>query len=297
MTVTGLENNYYLINNPLNLMIDGFTSDVKYLIIDIVNSTTDKEAQVRIYPINNTFKIDISGLVKSTFNTPSYPDVNININDINISFEAYFEDDTTESINIEIKQFIRGGNFKGFYPDCETIRQNYIFEIIIPYLITKTVPIWGGVIPTVHRLLDPGFLTRTPTLIENFEIPCNGIKVVFLNQYGTYSEWYFNNYEVTDTTKHTDYIEKFTTDFYGNNFNDIGSRVQTTINVKDSVPLRFNELIRHLIISIEIYVIENELFRKVILNNSKWVYSSREKNYKHSITFDYLTEINPTDLC
>jgi hypothetical protein len=298
MTITGLDNNYYLINNQINLLINGFASDVRYLEISVYNTNTTKPAKVRLYPINNTFKVDISHLVKSTFNDPLYPNVNINLNTIAIDFKVVFLDETVLSQK-QTKQFIRGGNWQGVYPDCETQKQNYLFDVdVLDFLITKKVAAWGEEPKEVYEINGTQYASfLEPALTENFEIPCKGIKTIFLNQYGTYSEWYFNNYEINSNTKHTDFIEKFSTDFNGNLFNDLGSKVDTTITVKDSVPLRFNQLIRHLIVSPEIYVVEDGFNRKVILNNSKWVYSTREKSYKHSITFDYLTVINPSDLC
>jgi hypothetical protein len=300
MTVTGLQNDHYLINNSINLLIDGFTSDVRYLEIFALNLQTNKTAKIRLYPINNNFKIDISRIVKSTFNAPNYPNLNINLNRFSIDFKVFFVGGTSETLTFS-KYFIRGGNYQGVYPDCVTQKQNYLANgSVIGYLITKKIPVWDDQTPLSYKqILTNAYYTPNPNrpIKEILEVPCNGIKVIFLNQYGTYSEWYFNNYEIQDSTKHIDFIENFNTDFNGNRFKDLGSSVTTTINVKDSVPLRFNELIRHLIISPEIYVVEDSYNRKVILNNNKWSFNSREKMYKHSITFDYLEVLNPSDVC
>jgi len=296
MTVTGLQNDYYLINNAINLLINGFASDVRYLEIFALNLQTNKTAKIRLYPINETFKIDISGVIKTTFDAPNYPNLNLNLQRFSIDFKAVFIDGTNETLTFS-KYFIRGGNFQGVYPDCVTQKQNYLNNgDVVDLLITKSIPYWESYI--YPKKISAGTYSFSQLIVgEKLEIPCNGIKVIFLNQYGTYSEWYFNNYEIQDSTKHIDFIENFNTDFNGNRFNDLGSSVTTTINVKDNVPLRFNELIRHLIISPEIYVVEDGYNRKVILNNNKWVFNSREKMYKHSITFDYLEVLNPSDLC
>jgi hypothetical protein len=304
MTITGLENNYYLINNEINVLINGFASEVKYMDIKFTNNYTGKVAEIRIYPINDVFKIDLSYALKSTFNEPLYPDVNLNLNEIEIEFKAFLKDETIDVSKI-IKNCIRGGNYQGVYPDCVREKENYLQESDeIVYLISNTLPFWttdnSPISPTMFYQLQNGEyyqFVRNPR-VERFEIPCLGIKVVFLNQYGTYSEWYFNNYEITDATKHIDYIKKFNTDWNSNNnFNDIGVNVSTRINVKDSIPLAYNNLIRHLIVSKEIYVVEDGFMRKVINTNSKWFYNSREKNYKYSINFDYNDVLNPSDLC
>jgi hypothetical protein len=148
-----------------------------------------------------------------------------------------------------------------------------------------------------YQILEGQYLLKQIVQREYLEIPCKGIKVRFLNQYGTYSEWYFNNYEINKTTKHTDVIEKFTTIWNGEIFKDIGSKVEKSITVKDAVPRRYNELMDHLIISRDIHIFEDGFYRKVILTNSKWYENSRENTFRHSIKFDYPNVLNPTDLC
>lgn len=299
MTITGLENNNYLINNKINLLINGFATDTRYLELTITNNATTHIAKVRLYPINNTFKIDIAPLVKSTFNDPAFYEIDINICSVSIQFKATFTDDTTSTSTIT-KNFIRGGNFQGVYPDCVTQKKNYIPDGIVDFLITEMLPVWGYNLTAryyVNKLINGSFLTIQTFNFENFDIPCKGIKVSFLNQYGTYSQWYFNNYEINDSTKHIDFIDKFSTDFNGVLFKDLGSTVESSITVKDAVPKRYNELIRHLVISPDIHIYEDGYWRKVILNNNKWVCNSRENTYKYSLTFDYYTVINPSELC
>ena len=279
------------------MLINGFTSNVKYLEITITNSATTNTAKVRLYPINNTFKIDIAPIVKSTFNDPLFNVVNgVNICTVVIDFKVTLIDNTTSTTTLS-KYFIRGGNFQGVYADCITQKQNYLDDGIVDFLITNKLPIWDNVTRNVYNLADGQYQSISTTNTENFDIPCKGIKVRFLNQYGSYSEWYFNNYEINDSTKHIDFIDKFSTDFNGVLFKDLGSTVETSINVKDAVPKRYNELIRHLAISPDVHVYEDGFWRKVILNNNKWSFNSRENTYKYSIKFDYYTVINPSELC
>jgi hypothetical protein len=301
MIITGLENNNYLINNSINLLINGFTSDVDYLEITTTNTITLKVGKLILYPINNVFKIDISKIVKSTFNEPIFNISDaVNICNVEIDFKVIFNDET-ETVTTISKFFIRGGNHHGVYADCVTQKQNYLpNNVIVDFLITNTLPNWGSNFEreeVVNRLIDGVFIEEASDNFETFEIPCKGIEVRFLNQYGTYSQWYFNNYEINDSTKHTDFIDKFSTNFYNKIVKDLGSTVDSSITVKGSVPKRFNELIRHLIISTDVHIFLNAFWYKVILNNSKWNYNSRENTYKHSITFDFPNIINPSDLC
>jgi hypothetical protein len=302
MTITGLSNNYYLINNPIHIIMNGFASDVDYLDLTATNTNTSKSGSVRIYPINNVFKIDISHIVKSTFKEPSYPFEDINLNTISLLFSINFESGSVTNTTIN-KYFIRGGNFQGVYPDCSRKKDNYLDNGDIPaLLISEVVPCWGAVPARMSSFLATSKIqgdsyTSVAVETECFDEICNPAKFIFLNQYGTYSEWQFPRYEVEDKTKHTDIIEKFAIGLNGDRFKDIGSKVTTTITVKDSVPLRFNNLIRNLIISPEIYLILDNVEHKMILNNSKWSYNNKDKNYKYSLSFDYLEVLNPSDLC
>ena len=101
MTITGLTNNNYLINNKITLLINGFASDVRYLELTFTNSTTTKSGRLRLYPINNTFKIDIAKIVKSTFNEPLFNFTNdVNICTVVIDFKATVSDNTTSTTTV-----------------------------------------------------------------------------------------------------------------------------------------------------------------------------------------------------
>jgi hypothetical protein len=299
MNIQGLSNNYYLFKNKINILINGFTSDVRYLDLLFTNLYTNKISKLRLYPINNVFKLDISHAVENTFNQPNFFDTpNINLNSIKIDFKAKLIDNSeiTQSIS---KYFIRGGNFQGIYPDILQ-RENYLKNgDIINYLISEKIPKWGST-PFFFNQIRTGSFTeniQTTPILEEFEVPCKGIQLVFLNQYGTYSQWYFNNYEIETSTKKTDFLERFDINFNGNIGQDLGVKAETTLTVKDRIPLRYNELIRHLIASPEIYAIENNFFRKLKQNNSKWSFNSRENYYDYKIDFDYFEVINPSELC
>jgi hypothetical protein len=163
-------------------------------------------------------------------------------------------------------------------------------------LISPKVPRWN--VNFDAKKINFGVYSNTNNFEnEEFEVPCKGIEIVFLNLYGTYSRWYFNNYQIETSTKTTDFLERFDINFNGNIGQDLGVKAETTLTVKDSIPLRYNEYIRHLIDSPEIYSIENNFFRKLKQNNSKWNFNSRENTYNYSLKFDYFDVINPSELC
>jgi hypothetical protein len=298
MNITGLSNNYYLFKNKINIIVNGFTSDVKYLDLLFTNTNTTKTSSVRLYPINNVFKLNISESIKNTFNEPLFPNANINLNSVKIDFKAKLQNNTevTQSIT---KYFIRGGNFQGVYADGTTQRENYLKDQDnLNYLISEKIPRWGTT-GVFFNKINGGIYSfgDGQPIIEQFETPCKGIKLIFLNQYGTYSEWYFATFEKETATKTTDYLEKFDTNFNGNIGRDLGVKATSTITVKDLIPLRYNEIIRHLIDSPEVYVLEDGFRRKLIQKNRNWSFDSNEKMYEYRITFDYFDVFNPSELC
>lgn len=297
MTITGLENNYYLFKNKINILINGFTSDVKYLDLLFTNLYTNKISELRIYPINRVFKLDIAHAIANTFNEPNFFDTaNINLNSIKIDLKAKLINDTEITQTIT-KYFIRGGNFHGIYPN-QTQKENYLKNNdIIENLMSLKKPIWIDDSVFNSQIQGGQYGAFASNNFELLDLPCKGIQLVFLNQYGTYSYWYFNNYETETSTKTTDYLEKFNLSFNGNIGQDLGVKAENKIIVKDRIPLRYNEYIRHLIVSPEVYAIENNFYRKLKQNSSKWSFNSRENYYDYKIDFDYFDVINPSELC
>ena len=102
---------------------------------------------------------------------------------------------------------------------------------------------------------------------------------------------------IESSTKTTDFLEKFDLDFNGNIGQDLGVKAETTLTVIDIIPLRYNELIRHLLVSPEVYAIENFYFRKLKQNSNKWEFNSREKYFEYTLKFDYFDVIKPSELC
>ena len=295
MTIQGLENNYYLFKNKINILIGGFASDVRYLELLFTNAYTTKTSKLRLYPFNNVFKIDISDAVKNTFNEPNFFDTeNINLNSITINFKAKLINDSEITQNIT-KYFIRGGNFQGVYPN-NLERKNYLNDgDTIDTLITEKLPLWE--LDNIGKKINGAVYSNIIIEAENLEVPCKGIELIFLNQYGTYSRWYFNNYKIETSTKTTDFLEKFDLDYNGNIGRDLGVKAETTLTVIDIIPLRYNELIRHLLVSPEVYSVENLYFRKLKQNSNKWEFNSREKNFEYTLKFDYFDVIKPSELC
>ena len=299
MTITGLNNNYYLINNEINIVVNGFgASVIRYLEVKATNSFNSRINVLRFYPINNTFKFDISSLVKQLFDKPN-DDLLKNLNSISLEFKSVDIANVVATTTIS-KYFIRGGNLQGFYPKG-SVKQNYLNNLVfINKLITNKIPFWNTQQIDTNQIINDGFAPTTfnPGLnLEILEVPCNGIYVKFLNQYGTYSYWYFDSFENESKTKDLDLIKNFSTDFDANNFTDLGVTIESSITLKTAVPERFNNLMLHLILSPEVYFLDNTNYRKIKQRSQKHGYNPIDKIFEYKFEFDIDNVLNPSLLC
>jgi len=302
MTITGLENNYYLFNNTVQVVVNGFgLTNIKYLEVIATNTYNSKAMSLRFYPLNNEFTFDISPMVKSTFDYPNN-DLLKNLNNIIFDFNAVDELDVIETTSID-KYFIRGGNFKGFYPN-EVVKNNYInqgLNIPLNYIVKK-IPTWLYIGFDTHFInasnVFEEFTVTDATNFEALEVPCNGKLVKFLNSLGTYSYWFFDAYEITRKTKTLDLIKITPYDFTDNNFFDLGVTVESEIELRTQVPERYADLMLHLIISSEIYIIENDdSLTRLKLKSDSFVYNVIDKIFDYKIKFELDNIINPSLLC
>ena len=300
MIITGLDNNNYLINNNINVIINDFgTSIIKYLEVKATNTYNSKFNTLRFYPINNTFKFDISSLVKSTFDYPNNDVLKTN-NLINLEFKTVDVADVFFTTTIS-KYFIRGGNFNGAYPISNEIKQNYLGQgNQVQVLISYPMPYWGTKydiykINNGFELIDNSSIDDSA--FENIEIPCNGIYVKFLNQYGTYSYWFFDSFEKNAKTKDLDLINNFSTNFNNNNFTDLGVTAENSITLKTKVPERFNNILLHLILSSEVYFLDNETYRRIKQKSQKHEFNPIDKMFEYKFEFELNNVLNPSLLC
>jgi len=141
MTITGLSNNYYLINNKNFVTVNAFANPIKYLEVKATNNFTSKIKVLRFYPINGQCVFDLNPFIKSTFNNPNL-DVATNLNEVVIEFKTKSLTNVFVTQNIT-KFFIRGGNQSGVYPNRNS-RLNYLdSNTAVSFLISQIIPTWN----------------------------------------------------------------------------------------------------------------------------------------------------------
>ena len=287
----GLDNNNYLINNEIVVLLNQL-ENIKYVEINFTNNYNSKVGKVRLYPIQNQINYDISKAVKSLFDLPNF-DTEKNINEIEIEFKKVpiTGTGTTQTIT---KYFIRGGVFDrsknnfvadGYNINLNTFGATPFFEN--QYNDYKDYVIQGGIINFY-------LIFKSITLDHG----CKGKMVRFLNQFGGYSYWYFHAFKIDNNSKPLDEVVRLNLGFKDNyHFSDIGVSLDSNIEFRGVVPLQFNELMKHLIASPEVYYLATESpeqWIRIKQNSNKHTYDSIQKVYEYKFDFSLENVNNPS---
>src|SRR5690606_35255109 len=108
ITVTGLENNYYLANNPIYLK---FTSS-EFPLPNYELTLTIGARVVTIQMYSGFAILDIAPIVKSLMSKPDFNDPNSNIIVVDVEL-FWYSDEVGNTVNLGTKSFIRGGQYAG----------------------------------------------------------------------------------------------------------------------------------------------------------------------------------------
>lgn len=291
MTITGLSNNNYLINNEIVVIVTGLT-DTKYLEINFTNNYNSKVCKVRLYPIQNQINYDISKAIKSLFDLPNF-DTEKNINEIQIEFNKV-PITGTGTTQTNTKYFIRGGVF-------DRSKNNFVDDgFVINFNSFETTAYFENQYNnyTNYTIVDGTIKPITPSKTIAFDHGCKGKMVRFLNQFGGYSFWYFHAFKIDINSKPLDELARINLGFKDNyHFSDIGVNLDSNIELRGTVPLQFNELMKHLIASPEVYYLESERLEQWIRikqNSNKHTYDSIQKVYEYKFDFSLENVNNPS---
>ena len=253
-SVTGLDGNGYLSNNPIIVQIGDDV--VYYFRISFSKDNGATYLDFQLTPINKRARINITPIIKGMFPNLNQNNQNLLVN-IKISTIVLVSDPITGNTNESIlntvtmnKSFIRGGvrgNGRNLTLPVGAVL-NPDRNIYTPYfpgypnevssIINDNGNLW-----IAKQNINP----LAPNVIKRREKGCNSTYVKFLNSLGGYSFWLFegNTYE-----------EKNTNSGIINNLSiiDLGNEVQEELELYSKVPRNFISIMKDLIISPEIYI-------------------------------------------
>lgn len=300
MTVTGLEQNGYLINNTIKVVVSHPL--IYKLEVSILNQANGKSVTLPNLYSDPTFtkvEFNIEKLIKGLFTEP-YPNFDFTSNtpllipESSNRFSLNFRVTTTEGDTDEWaaqKTFIRGGMFND-----EMNQRLSSNRFVTP---TKIVPIFQGY-PFANfwlnnefkvQKLNQGVIGFYPDLPIEYvrEKTCNGKYIMFLNSLGGYSFWLFDNWEVEESSSSLGIINN------GYNQKDLGQNYNSGFKVVGKIPERFYPLMRDLIFSPDIWVFmkEENAWKKIYSDGNKWVQNGAKVAYKVEYKFSNFNNYNP----
>ena len=254
ITLTGLNSDRYLFNNPIWLELTNFGLGSTSLQCTISRTdVTGIAVTSRFFIFNNEVTFDISEYIKGMCDYPAFPegvllngqDIETNYYPFNIILNAVNSQGvTTGSLNLN-KTFIRGG------------LENQQTNIALPNgtILKESVkiPVWDGYEQRIYKIENNKIIMSTdiPTgSIENIIIKsCNPLYFRFANMLGGYSYWLFENWDFTKKTDKTQIIERQGQDI------STGNKSSYSLSVSSRVDRRYFKVMRALIQSPEIAVL------------------------------------------
>lgn len=274
-----LNGNGYLINNEIWFNI---TADlpVLYFRLFVQNLSNGKiSSTFTAYPQINSVRVNLQSIIKSLFDVPNGG--NNNAATFKITINA--SDETSINFN---KSFIRGG-FRTASIN-QTIQNNQRLRI------SDTIPIWQG-LPISENFLNTDYSISTTPLanITNVDYRrgkgCNNIYLKFLNQKGGYSFWLFESYSQKETARNNGNLIGGDGQLI-----DLGSDSNSDLQVFSKIPKEYRQYAKDFIVSPDIYVWQDAIWKKVTTKNNSIEVDNIKKVYSVNFNLDLNYRFNPS---
>lgn len=316
MNISGLESNFYLVDNPVYLTASGIlTSSIYieyYLTVYNPNGSIKETSQPqRIYNLNTSVSLDIAPLLKSFMPEPAHNTEYTNLTDFafyNNSFKgkvtvkeyayAYYSEGSGEigTLTRELvvkdtkeatKFFIRGGK--------RTYDSNQHLSTGNNLIVTNKIPVWGGYPSDLYYTdatdgikksnVIPGSLKE-----ERIVKGCDPKYVKFMNSLGGYSYWLFENWETKDRNSNLGDILR------RQDILDLGNESEESLTLISKVPNRFINLMKDLIVSKEIYVYDQSVqtWTRLSSDSNDVKENPYDVNTKVKLNFKTYSRYNPS---
>lgn len=288
LTITGLQSNYYLANNPIYITVRE-TSPWDYATVKVGSLPV-----ATVTPIENQVRFDIAPFIKSLM-----PNVSFNVFDNIISAEirvTVFRRGISIVIPISQatfnKTFIRGGNNRNL--------PNYNISANQVLKVTDKLPYWSGYNAMYSRMVQAGSVNTISEYplsnpqdileIEHLSVKgCNPKFVKFLNRLGGYSYWLF---EVSETTLTNNDLGTINNNYIA----DLGYSYNEEVELYSKVPERYMALMEDLIFSPSTWLFEKEAnkWHRVKLSNNNVKINRANKAQEFRIKIKPFTNYNPS---
>lgn len=287
MTITGLSNNYYFVHSPNMVHIEEPTA----IKLEIKFTSGAKTLTGTFYPINGKFKVDISQYTKlflPAFNDSRYDiglnggeyDVNYST-DVSIEFKQTLNDSSTE-VQTVVKKFIHGisqpgeANFlnQGVHSIGDHVKVFSGYPFTINRLTSSTYKRIAAEIEFLGDINEYTTMNNLPSgpTYEIVKYPLTGIYLKWLNPKNDYSYWLFKDRNIVTGTISNLADTQIQIDNIVNQselYTPSGVSVAETIKLFSQIPSKYQELIKTLFHSPEVYIY-NLKYGEVAENPNAW---------------------------
>ena len=297
MTITGIENNYYLAGNDIWIQVSDFPKVPIRLELKVTNLITSKTMPIfRLYAdLNNVFRFNLSQTIRPLQPYPDHNNVNT-LQTYRLEFVVIFGDNTTEASTVD-KYFIRGGR------DKNNISEWYLSDGY-PLIIGKWVE-WRGVnLPGfAKKIMSSLVVDFIPSEAQTYRMInhnfCNSKIIKFRNSLGGYQFWVFESFEIQPKVKGKATISQIPMQLRSDIGRNIGTETTKEITLKTKTPVSLQPIILDLIQSPEILMYDPEgtdeassWHRLQLSNSNEGIYSPNDMSYLNEVVYILPNYIN-----
>lgn len=277
MIISGIESNRYFLFNPIWVDVSDVYSRTEFTVA--IDGEINK---FNLFPYDGKIRFDLGklvlGLIKNIKNKDSMLGAMDGAYSINLSVREFSGSGSSFQ---QIKYFILGG------------KKSYDFNVEAPNILSLTNFAWSG-FPRWTSRMQNGIVNIDE---DNYEIlqprvNCSNIFLAFRNNFGGFSYYLFEDYEIKDNNSNKGYY------LTQRDVKVPGVDAKSSITVRSKVHRNFYETIRHLADSFEVYLWNQNIIDSkkdwIRINGSNNNVSFNPKNIATEVemTFDLVTNFN-----
>lgn len=272
LNVTGLSDNYYLLNNPIYVDVTGI---VDRKLTFIVSFQPSPPLQVSSYEFNtpgDSLRLDIAPYLKREFDR-----LEISKESVLHEIGALNFNTGTQNYGIGNKVFIRGGRYG--QGTNETMEDGEVL------FVGKVLPFWSGFPSDMWKISGNELVSDSALDERTFPVKnCNRYYIRFLNRLGGVAHWLFEAYEEEISGAGNEYI------LNNRGFESLGNKITEQITVKSVFTHEFLEMAKDLQVTpiAEVYDEATGDWRKIKINAGSVKFNSLDLAYELSFSFEKL---------
>lgn len=295
MTITGLENNYYLSQNDIWISLNGFSDPVSVLELKVTNLTTGKELPVfKLSPSPaNDFEFNICVPVSALFPIPDHININT-MQSFQFDFTAKFIDtEIADDISTLTKYFVLGGRNKDGNAEWYLSASE---ELVVGKWIE-----WSGItLPSYpQRIQGATIVDFAPSNVYTKTLKdCDYKLLKFRNSIGGYQYFLFEKFEIKPKSRAGKTIPKSANRLRVDNFRNLPNQTTRSIELFTKTPFEIQEVFSDLVDSNEVYLYnplgsdENAKWELLQLENNDSAENNFDRVYENKIEYSFSTYIN-----